>query len=531
MTRRYTDLRQICLVAMVLGAAVAYAQGLDPATMQNPGTDTWPTYYGDYTGRRHSSLSQINTQNAGLLTLAWAFQTRESNVSIKSSPLLIDGVLYFTIPDQLWAVDARSGRQLWHYVYPKSAGFYIGQRGAAAYRNWVYFLSNDCHLICLDARTGKICWMVEVADTKLGFFCTIAPQVVRNHLIIGVSGDFYDLNGYIRSYDPETGKQQWQWDSIPKPGQPGSETWPTIGNAIQHGGGMTWMSGTFDPELNLIFWGIGNPNPTMYGGDREGANLFTCSIVAIDPDSGKATWAFQASPHDVHDWDAVEDPVLVDAPFGGRPRKLLMQASRNGYFFVLDRTTGKALLSKPFTDINWSKGTDANGEPIRNSEKDPSAAGTLVSPASSGATNWKSPSFSPETGLFYVSTEQSFALFYHLTTGKAVGYAGKDFGVFMHSYLKAIDYKTGSARWTYDLGEGYAGAGVLTTMGNVLFTADAAGNLLLLNAENGETLWHAYAGGPVNDSPITYELDGQQYLLIGVEGVLYAWTLPQHVVQ
>lgn len=511
--------------------SVLSAQGLDPATILNPPSDSWPTYYGDYTGRRYSSLSQINTKNAGMLTLAWAFQTEQSDSAIKSSPILVNGVLYFTIPDQIWAVDARSGRQLWHYKYAHAGGFYIGQRGAAMYRGWVYFVSNDCHLISLDARSGKVHWIKEIADTKVGYFCTVAPLVVRNHLMVGVSGDFYDLNGYIRSYDPTSGVEQWQWNSVPKPGQPGSETWPAKGDAIKHGGGMTWMSGTYDPELNLIYWGIGNPNPTMYGGGRRGANLYTCSIVAIDPDTGRLKWSFQASPHDVHDWDAVEDPVLVDANFNGKPRKLLMQASRNGYFFVLDRTNGKSLLSVPFSKINWSSGLNAEGEPVGNPAKYPSPAGTLVSPASSGATNWRSPSFDPQTGLFYVNAGQSYALFYHLTTGKAVGYAGKDFGLWTQSSLKAIDYRTGKCRWEYDLGPGYSGAGILTTAGGILLSADTAGNLLILDAGSGKTLWHAYAGGRVENSPITYKLDGRQYLLLGVQGILCAWALPEELLR
>lgn len=291
------------------------------------------------------------------------------------------------------------------------------------------------------------------------------------------------------------------------------------------------MSGTYDPELNLIYWGIGNPNPTMYGGGRRGANLYTCSIVAIDPDTGRLKWSFQASPHDVHDWDAVEDPVLVDANFNGKPRKLLMQASRNGYFFVLDRTNGKSLLSVPFSKINWSSGLNAEGEPVGNPAKYPSPAGTLVSPASSGATNWRSPSFDPQTGLFYVNAGQSYALFYHLTTGKAVGYAGKDFGLWTQSSLKAIDYRTGKCRWEYDLGPGYSGAGILTTAGGILLSADTAGNLLILDAGSGKTLWHAYAGGRVENSPITYKLDGRQYLLLGVQGILCAWALPEELLR
>ena len=515
------------LLLFSTGFSYVLAQGPTERQLLHPRADTWPTYYGDYTGRRFSPIAQINTKNAPMLTLAWAFQTNVTDASIKSTPLLVDGVLYFTIPDRVWAVDARNGVQIWQYTYPKPGGFYIGQRGVGMYKGRVYFLSNDCHLVCLDAKDGKVIWIVEVADNKLGFFTTVAPQVVHNHVIVGVSGDFYDLNGYIRSYDPESGAGQWQWNVIPRPGETGSESWPARGDAIKHGGGMTWMSGTFDPGLKLIFWGIGNPNPTMYGGDRPGDNLYTCSIVALDPDTGRLRWHFQASPHDVHDWDAVEDPVLVDADFHGQARKLLLQASRNGYFFVLDRTNGRALLSSPFMDVNWSSGVDRQGKPNRDPAKDPSPAGVLVSPASSGATNWRSPSFHPGLGLFYVNCVQSYALFYHLTSGRAVGYAGKDIELDAHSYLKALDYRTGKPRWEYDLGQGNALAGILSTAGGIVFTADVHGNLLALNAANGKVLWHSYGGGPSDDSPMTYMLDGRQYLVIAVRGVLYAWTLPE----
>jgi alcohol dehydrogenase (cytochrome c) len=517
----------VLLVFFGVALPALLAQGPDDQALLHPGVDSWPMYYGDYTGRRYSELTQINTDNASRLTLAWAFQTNEPDAVIKSTPLLVDGVLYFTIPDRVWAVDARTGRQIWSYSYPTKGGYYIGQRGVGIYQGRVFFLSNDCHLIALDARNGKELWKVEVADARLGFFATAAPQIVRNHVIIGASGDFYDLNGFIRSYDPETGKQQWQWNVIPKPGEPGSETWPAKTDAIQHGGGMPWMSGTYDPEMNLIFWGTGNPNPTMYGDDRPGSNLYTCSVVALDPDTGKLRWYFQNSPHDTHDWDSTQTPILVDAEFHGQPRKLLLQAARNGYFFVLDRTTGKALLSKSFVKINWSLGTDEQGRPIRNPEKDPSASGALVSPSSSGATNWYAPSFDPKLGLFYLNSHESYALFYHLTTGKAVGYAGKDIKVASHAYLKALDYQTGEARWTYDLGSGTVGAGILSTAGGIVFTGDVDGNLLILGAADGKVLWHSYGGAPLRNSPITYQLEGRQYIVVGVGGVLYSWALPQ----
>jgi alcohol dehydrogenase (cytochrome c) len=287
------------------------------------------------------------------------------------------------------------------------------------------------------------------------------------------------------------------------------------------------MSGTYDPDLNLIFWGTGNPNPTMYGGDRPGSNLYTCSIVAIDPDTGKLRWYYQTSPHDTHDWDSTQTPILADAEFGGQQRKLVIQAVRNGYYFVLDRTTGKPLLSKAYMDVNWSLGTEEQGHPIRDPKKDPSAAGTLVSPSSSGATNWYAPSFDPRLGLLFLNCHQSYALFYHLTTGKAVGYAGKDITLASHAYLKALDYKTGEARWTYDLGTGTVGGGVLSTAGGIVFTGDVEGNLLILTSKDGRVLWHANGGAPLRNSPITYQLDGRQYIVVGAGGVLYSWSLPQ----
>ncbi len=355
------------------------AQGLSEDILLHPPADVWPTYNGDYSGKRFSSLRQINKNNVSMLAMTWAFQTDNTNgPRLKSTPLLVDGTLYFTEPDDVWAVDARSGRQNWHYRYRKNEGLHIGQRGLGMYKGRLYFETPDAHLLCLDARTGEVQWDIELADVKLGYWATMAPLVIRNHVLVGVSGDFNDLHGFIDSFDPETGKLQWRWDALPKPGQPGSETWPTGTDAIQHGGGMTWITGTYDPELNLVYWGTANPNPVLDGGSRPGDNLYTCSIVALNPDTGKLAWHFQPSPHDVHDWDAVQTPVLFDGAFHGERRKLLMQASRNGYFFVLDRTNGKPLLSTPFEETNWSSGIDAQGRPVGKLDKYPNPAGTLV---------------------------------------------------------------------------------------------------------------------------------------------------------
>jgi alcohol dehydrogenase (cytochrome c) len=321
-------------------------QGLDPAALLRPPTDTWPTYNGDYSGRRYSTLDQINAGNVGSLTLAWIYRTR--GVAIKSTPLVVNDILYFTEPDNVWALDAKFGRLIWHYER-KSEGGHIGHRGVAMYKNWVYFTTPDAHLICLDAKDGAVHWDIELADAKLGYFATMAPLVIRDHVIVGVSGDSTDIRGILTSVDPETGAVQWHWYTEPDPGQPGSETWPKDGDALLHGGGMTWMTGTYDPALNLLYWGTGNPNPVLVGDSRPGDNLYTCSIVALNPDTGKQAWAFQPSPHDVHDWDAVQTPILFDAEFKGKQRNLLAQASRNGFFFLLDRTNGEHLVTSAFT--------------------------------------------------------------------------------------------------------------------------------------------------------------------------------------
>ena len=440
---------------------------------------------------------------------------------------MVDGILYFTVPDNVWAVDARTGREIWHYNYKSPGGDHIGHRGVAMYENWLYFETPDCRLISLNAKDGTVRWNIELADWKLGYFATMAPLVVHDHVIAGVSGDVTDLPGFLVSLDPETGKVQWKWNTAPKPGEPGAETWPEQGDAITHGGGMTWMTGTYDPELNLIFWGTGNPNPVLAGAGRMGDNLWTCSIVALNPDTGKLAWYFQPSPHDVHDWDAVQTPVVFDGPFDGQSRKLLAQASRNGYFFVLDRATGKDLVSAPFIESNWASGIDKRGRPIARPNKEPSPDGTLVEPGSDGSTNWMAPSYSPDTGLFYVSARRVFSIFYLTAVGKAEGWGGRDRNLYSSSVLQAIDYKTGKIAWSHELGKGEGVAGILTTAGKLLFTADNAGNLIALDPATGNTLWHSYGGGRVVASPMTYELDGRQYVLFQVQDVLFAFALPE----
>ncbi len=509
----------------ILGAAMAglmslalQGQGLDPALLLHPAADSWPQYHGDYSAKRHSALTQINPQNVDELSLSWIFQTGQQS-AIKSSPLLVNGILYFTVPDNVWAVDARSGHKLWQYTYPKNKGFHIGHRGVAMYKDWLYFTTPDAHLLCLDAKDGKVLWNVVIADAQKGYWMTMAPLVVKNHVIVGVSGDFDNLAGFLKAIDPETGKLQWEWDSTPPVGTPNATS-----------GGMTWMTGTYDPNLNLVYWGTGNPTPVLNGQPRPGDNLYTCSIVALDPDSGKLKWAFQPSPHDTHDWDAVETPVLVDADFGGKPRKMLMQTSRNGYFFVLDRTNGKNLLSKPFGPVNWALHVDERGEPVPNPEKEPARDGRLIAPDEGGMTNYRSPSFDPKTGLFVVDARPSYGIYFAKPADGTFGWAGADYGVWGKAVLEAIDYQTGAIRWRHELGPGGSGAGVLTTDAGLTFTGDASGNVLALDTSDGKTLWHAGAGAGMESSPITYELDGRQVVMTSSGGVLFAWALPKSAV-
>ena len=502
-------------LSILLARGTTFAQGTTADMLLKPPKDSWPAYHGDYSGKRHSPLTQITPQNVGGLTLAWAFQTG-ANTQIKASPLMVDGVIYFSTPDNVYAVDAHSGHQVWHYTYPQNKGFHIGSRGVSMYGEWLYFMTPDAHLVALNAKDGTVRWKVAVADSQRGYWTTMSPLIVRNHVLVGVSGDFDNLTGFLKSVDPETGATQWRWDSTPPSGTPNATT-----------GGMTWMTGTYDPGTDTVFWGTGNPTPVLNGQVRPGDNPDTCSIVAIDPNTGKKKWAFQPSPHDTHDWDAVEIPVLVDADFGGKPRKMLMQASRNGYFFVLDRVSGESLLTTPFGPVNWATGIDPKGRPIPNPAKEPAVDGRLIAPDEGGLTNFRSPSFDPRTGLFIVSAHPSYGIYFNKPADGTFGWAGADYGVWGKGVLEAIDYQTGKIRWSHELGPNGASAGVLTTDSGLIFTGDAQGSVMALRTSDGKTLWHAGQGQNMQSSPITYELDGRQYVLTSGGGVMFAWALPE----
>ncbi len=529
--------------ALAAGCGALLGQGpLDPALLGKPPVDAWPTYHGDYSGRHYSTLNQINQSNVKALSLAWVHRINISPAGaivggegpedavggagniIKGIPLMVNGISYFSTPDHAFAVDARTGQEIWHYFWKTKGGIHIGNRGMGMYNNWLFFETPDCYLVSLDASTGKERWHKLIADVKQEYFCTPAPLIVRNHVIVGLGGDSLDVPGWLESRDPETGDVQWKWYTTPRPGQPGAETWPDS-YSMEHGGGMTWQPWTYDPQLNLLYVATGNPNPVLAGHSRAGDNLWTASIVALNPDTGKLVWSFQVSPHDTHDWDGTQVPVLIDDVVNGQPRKLLANASRNGIFFLLDRTNGKNLLSKPFIEtLNWMKGIDAKGQPVPDAAKDPSIAGVLVSPNQTGATNWPAPSFSPDTGLFYVGTQQTYSMFYLTDTDKRPqGYGGINHPVgTLGNFLRAIDYKTGDIVWKHETASG--AQGLLSTAGGLLFGNDGVGNFIAYDVKTGSPLWHAGIGNTTN-APQTYMLDGKQYVVVAVNDSLYAFYL------
>lgn len=504
-------------LSLTMFSSMAAAQNADPQQLLHPPADAWLTYHGEYNGQRHSKLTQITPQNVENLNQVWRFQT-DGNQAIKASPILVDGMLYITTPDHIWAVDARTGQERWHYQNRDNNAFHIGHRGAAVYKDTVYLTTPDCHLVALNAKDGKVKWDVIIADSGKGYWSTNAPLVVKNHVLVGVSGDFDNVPGQLKSIDADTGKTQWVFYSTP----PAGSKDPDSGGAT---GGQMWTTGTYDPALNLVYVGTGNPTPVLNGTPRPGDNRWTCSIVALNPDTGKLVWGFQVSPHDTHDWDANEVPVLVDADFGGQPRKLVMQASRNGYFFVLDRTNGKNLLTAPFAAVNWAKGIDASGRPIPDPAKEPNKDGVLVAPNEAGATNFRPPSFDPQTGFLVVNAQDGYGIYFFKSEHGGYGWAGADYNLAGKAFLRAIDYRTGKIAWEHPIGDGAGTAGVLTTAAGLTFSGDNRISVLALRTSDGATLWHENVGR-VQNAPITYQLDGKQYLIVGGGTSLYAFALP-----
>ena len=544
---------------------VGQGRGIAPEELLKPLGEQWTTHNGDYSGRRYSALKQIDQTTVKNLTLAWVTQVSEGNASpfggrgggrggpgaprlivggegtgeypsfgpptIKASALMIDGTIYISAPDNVWALDARDGRELWHYFWKTRGGTHIASRGVGMWNDYLYVETPDNYLVSLEAKTGKERWHKVIADFSLQYFSTTAPMVIGNHVIAGTGNDI-DAPGFLQSFDPDTGDLQWKLYTVPmNPGDPGVETWPSL-DAARHGGAQPWMPGAYDPETKLYIFGTGNPTPAYTAGRGEGDNLFTCSLVAVNVDTGKMAWYYQTSPHDMHDWDSAQVPVLFDARINGRMRKLVSTAARNGYFFTLDRVTGEPIATEKYGKFtNWVKGEDNKQQPKRDPEKDPSIGGSIVSPPAGGTINWQPPAYNPDTGLFYVAEHNAYSIFYLTDPDPrgSMGLGGKE-EVRVGSggsFLTAIEPKSGKIAWRREFPSifgGGGGGGMLTTAGGLVFTGDAGGNLVAYDAAKGAPLWHARVGN-ITNPPQTWMLDGKQYVTVAAEDTLYTFTL------
>lgn len=564
MKRKNPIVRAAALCGLLIGGHAPAQQPpiVPPDVLLERLAGDWPTYSGDYTGQRYSSLSQVNRDNVRNLGLAWTARmnttvrtpprapspygpasdgvvTRVGGegkgdipagpASMKGSVLEVDGVLYVTSPDHVWALDAREGRELWHFFWKTRGGTHIANRGAAIWKDSLLFETPDNHLVSLDARTGALQWHVEIASLEQQYFSTPAPVVIGDLVLVGTGNDL-DAPGFLQAYDAATGKLVWKTYMVPmNPGDPGLETWPSL-DAARHGGGQVWMPGSYDPETDLYITGTGNPTPAYTGVSRRGDNLFTCSLVAIRVKTGERVWNYQTSPHDTHDWDSAQTPILFDGIIDGRPRKLVSTASRNGMFFTLDRVTGERIVSAKFgTHANWVKGLRDTGQAIADPQKEATIPGSWVSPHEGGVTNWQAPAFNPQLGLFYVHETNGFNTLYLTDPDPrgSMGLGGKRFFVVgsVDNALQAIDYRTGRAKWRHPWPQGGAvGTGLLATATELLFSGDTVGNFVAMDAASGETLWHTRIGN-ITNAPQTYETAGRQYVLVGVGDTLHAFAL------
>lgn len=531
--------RRYVAAAAVAAFASAYLHAQDITSkdvadgLANP--SRWLTYSGDYTGQRFSPLAQINSGNADQLSAQWTFQTGVVN-KFEATPIVIDGILYVTgALNHAWAIDGRTGKQIWHYERTLPSGLKVCcgmvNRGFAAYGDRLFMVTLDAHFVALERATGKVIYDVEMAAVKDGFAGTGAPLLVKDKIIVGVAGGEFANRGFIDAYDPKTGQRLWRFYTIPAAGEKGSETWK--GDVWQRGGAPTWLSGTYDPALNLLYWGTGNPNPDWDGESRPGENLYTDSLLALDPDTGALKWHFQFTPHDTHDWDANEIPVLADLTIDGRPRKAVLFANRNGFFYVLDRTNGAFLFAKPFINTTWAKEVGPDGRPKTLPNQDPSETGTVTCPDWYGGTNFMSPSYDPARKLFFVTARETCARFIRRPPATSnVGDRTMGGSVQLVSEpkrsgaLRALDATTGERKW--EIAYGDAGwAGVLATAGGVVFSADHEGNFFAADSATGRKLYSFQTGANVFAPPTTYSIAGRQYVVIPSGSTLTAFALPR----
>lgn len=502
----------------------------------------WLTYGGNYGSQRFSGLKEITPKNVASLRVAWAYQLRGGGV-MESSPIIVDGILYVTEPpSNVTAIDARTGKPLWHYVPPVPrdfvpVGLFPTNRGVAVLDDKVYLATIDDHLIALDAKSGVVRWNSLIADKAEGYAITQAPLAINGKIVVGVGGGEAGAHGFLSCFDAKDGKLLWKTYTVPlSDSDPGADTWAD--GSWSNGGGTTWNTGSYDPELNLVYWGTGNPAPDWNGEGRMGDNLFTCALIALDADTGKMKWYFQFTPHETHDWDAAEPPILFNATLSGKPRKLLAQANRNAFYYVLDRVTGEFLTGVPFAKQTWAKGLDAKGRPIKEAPEkiEPSVEGTRVWPSLTGAINWTSPCYSPLTGLFYVNAREGYADYIKgepkMAPGNSVGVIGGGGGGGRMSAgddtttnIRALEATTGKLKWEHKM-VGDSWTGTLVTAGGLVFSADVAGNFFALNADTGESLWHLLLGSSVRSNPVSYAVDGKQYIVDSAGNTLFVFSLP-----
>lgn len=504
--------------------------------LASPVGANWPSYNGDYTGRRYSSLSQITPQNVHQLQAQWVFHSPNSN-HLEGTPTVVDGLMFMTSANDAFAIDATTGRTIWHYSRPVTEGLIDDasahhNRGVGLLGSRLYMETDNAHLLCLDVRSGHLLWDIAYAPPEnKNYGATSAPLVIKDKVLVGTSGGDDGVRGFVAAFDAVSGKEAWRTWTIPAPGEFGSESWP--GDMYLRGGATTWMPGTYDPELNTVYWGTSNAAPDFDGNVRPGDDLYTACLLALDVDTGKLKWHFQFTPHDLFDYDATETAVLVDAQYEGAPRKLLVEANRNGFLYVLDRANGNFLSATPFVKkLNWASKIDANGRPVRTGAK-PTNEGTLICPDMTGATNWFSPSYNPSTHLFYFMALESCQLFFIKPQKFAEGQEFYATGVKRapgqhgQKILMAYDLKTGKPAWQYpQTGSGNSWGGTMTTAGGLVFFADDAEGFEAVNASTGESLWHFNTGQSMHASPMSYAVQGKQYVAIAAGSDLFTFALP-----
>jgi alcohol dehydrogenase (cytochrome c) len=528
----------LCLTPLAAQQAPHSEIAVDVKTEElnaQPVAANWLSYNGDYTGQRFSGLEQINQTNVSQLRAQWVFHAPNSR-DMEVTPVVVNGLMLVTVANDVFALDAQTGRVVWHYSRPLSEGLIDDaaqhhSRGVGVWKSRIYAQTDNAHLMCLDSRSGNLLWDVVYAEGNKNYGATSAPLVVNDKVIVGTSGGDDGVRGFVAAYDAASGKLAWRFWTIPGPGEPGSDSWP--GELYKHGGGTTWMPGTYDPQLNTLYWGTSNPSPDFDGAVRPGDDLYTDCVLALDPETGKLKWHFQFTPHDLYDYDATETPVLIDTTYRGKPRKLLVQANRNGFLYVLDRTDGKFLSAVRFVEkLNWASNIDAQGRPIRTGVQ-PSEAGTRTCPGFTGATNWFSPSYDPASKLFFFIANEDCTIYLlkpeNFKEGQTYYATGARHSTTDHGQkiLLAYDLESDKPAWRYvQSGVGYSSAGTMTTAGGLLFFGDNAQSFEAVDPRSGKPLWHFNTGQSIHASPMSYAMLGKQYVAIAAGSDIFSFALP-----